>query len=89
MVKDTTHQQRTEVIQSFVSGGIAGVLAKTAIAPFERIKFIYMTSSESFRYKAALQKTAEIVRTEGFFSLWRGNIVNCTRIFVLSAIVAV
>lgn len=87
MVKTDTPEQKKEVMHSFVSGGIAGVIAKTSIAPLERIKFIYMTSSDRFSYRSAVKKAVEIVNTEGLWSLWRGNILNCTRIFFYSSIV--
>jgi len=76
------------VYQSFISGGISGVLAKTVIAPLERIKIIYLTSQESFRYLAAIRKTREVTREEGFFSLWRGNALQCFRVFFYSSIVS-
>ena len=38
---------------SFISGGIAGMASKTTIAPFERIKLLYMTRSIKFTYKSA------------------------------------
>jgi hypothetical protein len=34
----------TESMYSLVSGGIAGVAAKTVVAPIERIKFLYLVS---------------------------------------------
>jgi Mitochondrial carrier protein len=42
-----------DLMKSFVSGGLAGIVAKTAIAPFERVKVIFQTSSEQFSYKKA------------------------------------
>jgi len=38
-----TEEGRRKFIKSFVSGGIAGCVAKTAIAPFDRIKMLYVT----------------------------------------------
>lgn len=75
-------------MQSFFSGGVAGVVAKTTVAPFERIKIIYTASNQRFSYKSAFFKGIEIVKNEGWRSLWRGNIINCTRVFFYSSIVA-
>lgn len=33
-----------QIMKSFVSGGIAGMISKTFIAPFERIKFLYVVT---------------------------------------------
>lgn len=81
-------KDKREVAQSFISGGISGVLAKTTIAPLERIKIIYLISNESFRYMAAIQKTREVVKQEGVLSLWRGNALQCFRVFFYSSIVS-
>ena len=85
--KKKKKQTKKEIAQSFVSGGIAGVIAKTTVAPLERIKIIFMTSSETFHYKAAILKAREVVRQEGIKSLWRGNVIQCLRVFFYSSIV--
>ena len=35
------YQYDLKYVKSFISGGIAGVCAKTIIAPFERIKILF------------------------------------------------
>jgi len=76
-------------VHSFVSGGTAGVISKTFIAPFERVKMIFQATKERFSYAGAFKKAVDIVRTEGFFfGLWRGNLINCARIFPYAAIVS-
>lgn len=86
---EKTAEQKKEAMQSFISGGIAGVVAKSAIAPFERVKLIFMTSKEKFTYAAAFKKLAELYETEGFLALWRGNLMTCIRIFFYASIVIV
>ena len=78
---------KKHVIQSFVSGGIAGVIAKTTIAPIERIKIIYLATSEEFHYRTGLEKAIKITKECGIMSLWRGNILSCSRTFFYAAIV--
>lgn len=73
--------------ESFISGGIAGVAAKTAVAPLERVKLIYMVSKESFTYSKGLSTLLQIYKEGGFFSLWRGNALTALRIFFYSSVV--
>jgi hypothetical protein len=78
---------KTEIMQSFFSGGVAGVIAKTTVAPIERVKLIFVTSRTQFRYIDGVKKFYEIYSTEGFISLWRGNALACLRTFFYAAIV--
>ena len=71
---------------SFVSGGFAGIVAKTAVAPLERIKIIYQTSSIPFTYSSALTKAADLYKQNGFLTFYRGNLPNILRITPYSAI---
>jgi hypothetical protein len=73
-------------LKSFISGGIAGVLAKSSVAPIERVKLIFQTSSDQFSYRKGVKCLSDILRTEGLRSLWRGNGLVAVRIFPYSAI---
>jgi hypothetical protein len=75
-----------DFLKSFVSGGIAGVLAKSTVAPIERVKLIFQTSSEQFTYPKGFSVFKDIVKKEGVLSLWRGNGVVAIRVFPYSAI---
>ena len=57
------------------SGGLAGGIAKTAVAPLERVKLL-MQTGESQGVTVTLRK---VVHHEGFGALWRGNTVNVMR----------
>ena len=82
-------------ISSFLSGGIAGVVAKSIIAPIERIKFLFIvnhlisrkTSNRKFTYELFRSDLVTIVKNHGFINLWRGNIMNVARVFPTAAIV--
>ena len=72
---------------SFISGGIAGMVTKTCIAPFERVKLIYLTSDRQFKYRDAVSRLARIAVDDGARGLWRGNSMNMLRVFPYTAIV--
>lgn len=74
-------------IDSFISGGIAGMVTKTIIAPFERVKLIYMASEQRFHYADAIKKLWHIGKTDKIRGLWRGNSMNMIRVFPYTAIV--
>jgi len=61
-----------------VVGGLAGTVAKTAVAPFERIRIMQQTGhGESSMFVT----TRKVISKEGVRGLWRGNFVNCIRVF--------
>jgi len=79
-------ERRTKYVNSFISGGCAGGFAKTIVAPFERIKILFQTTSRPFTYKAACKEAFFIYRSEGFRGLWRGNTAAVIQIFPFAAI---
>lgn len=80
---------------SFISGGVAGVVAKTIIAPIERVKFLFIvslgllrqTSNRKFTYGLFISDLKHIVTRHGITNLWRGNLMNIARVFPNAAIV--
>ena len=74
-------------VESFINGGLAGVCGKTLVAPFDRIKYIFITSSRTFTYKTAWLEAKDIVTNTGVLRLWRGNLFNILRAFPYAAIV--
>lgn len=40
--------KKPSIVISLVSGGIAGIVSKTIIAPIERVKFLFIVHPESF-----------------------------------------
>jgi len=74
----------------FVSGGAAGMIARTASAPFDRIKLLFQVQAVSpalgqGAYTGILQSLGKIYREEGLLALWRGNTMNILRVFPYSA----
>ena len=89
------HSGHTKNISSFLSGGIAGMIAKTIIAPIERIKYLFVvfsilsrkTSNRKFTYQLFKHDFLTIVNKHGILNLWRGNLLNIGRVFPTAAIV--
>jgi len=79
---------------NFLLGGISAAVAKTIVAPIERVKLILQTQSMSaagaLRRRPAYNGIADcfrkVVRYEGFQTLWRGNGINVVRYFPMTAI---
>ncbi|CAK8694098.1 unnamed protein product [Clavelina lepadiformis] len=68
-------------------GGSAAAVAKTAIAPIERVKLLLQLQATSTQlrpenqYKGILDCLVRIPREQGFASYWRGNLTNVYRYF--------
>jgi solute carrier family 25 (adenine nucleotide translocator) protein 4/5/6/31 len=75
-------------INNILLGACAATILKTAKAPCERIKFLLQCQNElkirnrdSEPFKGIINCTKRILRSEGFFSLWRGNLAACLNYF--------
>ncbi|KAK5583671.1 hypothetical protein RB653_005269 [Dictyostelium firmibasis] len=71
---------------SFLSGGIAGVTAKSAVAPLERVKILYQIKSELYSLNSVYGSMLKIVENEGLKGLWRGNSATILRVFPYAAV---
>jgi solute carrier family 25 protein 42 len=69
-----------DVSESILCGAIAGIVAKTVIAPAERIKMNFQVSHEKFTLRNAFEKGRHTVNTHGVLSLWRGHSTTIMRI---------
>lgn len=79
------------VVRSGIAGGIAGCIAKTAIAPLDRVKILFQTSNVDFRKYAGtsmglFRAISEIWRTQGPIGLLQGHSATLLRIFPYAAI---
>ena len=69
-------------IRNITAGGLAGMTAKTFVAPIDRIKLLYqVTDNTTFRLRNIPIVVRTIIQKEGLTALWKGNSVTLLRVF--------
>jgi len=79
------HQLPKE-IRNIIAGGFAGMIAKSVVAPFDRIKILYQVSSVKFQIVKLPGIAKRIIEDEGLSALWKGNTATLIRVFPYSGI---
>lgn len=69
-----------DVYKKLLFGGISGILSRTVTAPLE------LTKIRNQNTHVVNQSMKNMIKNEGLCSLWKGNGVNCLRIFPQNAI---
>lgn len=80
----TLHQRLLQLpkeVRNIIAGGIAGMVAKSVVAPLDRIKILYQVTSAEFRIRNIPTVTRNIIVNEGWSALWKGNIATMLRVF--------
>eukprot|EP00210_Caulerpa_lentillifera_P004521 g4314.t1 len=80
-------------LTDLAAGGISGGVAKTAVAPIERVKLLLQTqdanprikSGEILKYRGIADCFIRVAREQGILSYWRGNLTNVVRYFPTQA----
>lgn len=79
-------------VRDFLAGGISAAVAKTAVAPIERIKLLLQIQAASKQispdkaYKGIVDCFMRIPKEQGILSYWRGNLANVIRYFPTQAL---
>lgn len=76
-----------EKLRKFVSGGIAGGIAKSTIAPLDRVKVLFQATIRKFNFHSAIGEFTRIRQEEGIRAFWKGNGAQVLRIVPYTAIV--
>ncbi|XP_058206646.1 mitochondrial carrier protein CoAc2 [Rhododendron vialii] len=74
------------IAKELIAGGVAGGVAKTVVAPLERVKILFQTRRAEFQSIGLLGSCKKIVRTEGVLGFYRGNGASVARIVPYAAL---
>lgn len=67
--------------KSFIAGGAAGIVAKSMLAPMDRVKMLFqVTDKHKFSFRNAILLGRQIVAQDGAQALFRGNMLNIVRV---------
>ena len=74
-----------DMLYQLAAGGAAGAVARTFVAPVDRVKILMQTqhvnnAGAQPKYFSLVQSIKTIVKDEGVANMWRGNGVNCIRV---------
>jgi len=84
-------QPLNKVLRSGLAGGVAGCVAKTAVAPLDRVKILFQASNPDFQkyagsWSGAFRAVVEIYQESGVRGLFQGHSATLLRIFPYAAI---
>ncbi|XP_010537589.1 PREDICTED: mitochondrial substrate carrier family protein P-like isoform X2 [Tarenaya hassleriana] len=71
-------------VNELFAGGATGAIAKTSVAPLERIKILLQTRTEGFHAIGVFPALQKIMKHEGFLGLYKGNGLNVIRVIPYS-----
>ncbi|KAI8638849.1 mitochondrial carrier domain-containing protein [Parasitella parasitica] len=84
-------QNMDYVIRSGLAGGVAGCMAKSSIAPLDRIKILFQSRNPQFEkyagsFTGAFRAGRDIYKNAGWMGLFQGHSVTLIRVFPYAAI---
>lgn len=78
---------RISILESLIAGGAAGAIAKSAIAPLDRVKILFQTNPNlHFSVANALRDGRQIYKNDGIKALWKGNAAMMLKVIPYAAI---
>ncbi|KAI0289739.1 mitochondrial carrier domain-containing protein [Russula brevipes] len=80
-----------QVIRSGIAGGVAGCVAKTVVAPLDRVKILFQASNPEYQkyagsWSGAFSAGRQIYNDSGVLGLFQGHSATLLRIFPYAAI---
>merc|ERR1712033_36427 len=86
-------QKKLGFVENFLLSGVAAGVSKTAAAPIERVKLLVQNQDEMIKqgrldrpYTGVIDCTTRVLKTEGVYPFWRGNMANVLRYFPTQAL---
>ena len=76
----------TLMLKHLMGGALAGLLAKSIIAPLDRVKILLQINMPGFHGRGVLGAMSAIYQREGLRGLWRGNSATALRVVPYAAI---
>jgi len=80
-------------VENFMLAGVAAGVSKTVAAPIERVKLLVQNQDEMIKqgrldkpYTGVMDCTTRVLKTEGVYPFWRGNLANVLRYFPTQAL---
>lgn len=73
-------------VKELISGGAAGAISKTAVAPLERIKILFQIRTPGFQSLGVYQSLKRLLKHEGVPGFYKGNGASIIRIVPYSAL---
>lgn len=88
--KKKAESNLVKTLKQLACGGLAGGCARTVVAPIDRVKILMQTGFLLEGGQATQPTIAQLVKKiwyeEGVKKFWRGNGVNCVRVFPYAAV---
>ncbi|KAF5345298.1 hypothetical protein D9758_008474 [Tetrapyrgos nigripes] len=89
--KSRDKQSLHYIIYSGIAGGFAGCVAKTVVAPLDRVKILFQASNPDFQkyagsWSGAFRAGHEIFNSQGVRGLFQGHSMTLLRVFPYAAI---
>merc|ERR1711934_766761 len=85
-------KKKANFLVDFLAGGISAAVSKTIVAPIERVKMLLQVQQVvkdiplDQRYSGIGDCFSRVVKEQGFWSLYRGNLANVIRYFPTQAL---